>query len=109
MRLKIPVKLYKNGFIRLPSALVKYTELKHYAETGEPIIIEINLNEKEENKQSSNEIELYTTIHKQKGSPNFYRYIITIPTTIAKMYELDKYVNTTVKVKITLGGDENEQ
>jgi len=94
---KIPVKIMKGGLIRLPAALIRYTELREYYETGKPVVITINLEETDTENEGT---EFYTTIKKWKTTKTSNRYIIPIPSRIAKLYNLDKYIGKPIKIKI---------
>ncbi len=96
-KFKVPVKIMKGGLIRLPAALIRYTELRKYYESGEPVVITINL---EETDTDNDGTEFYTTIKKWKTGRTSDRYIIPVPSRIAKLYSLDKHVGKPVKIKI---------
>lgn len=99
MDITIPVKIMKGNLIRLPSKIVNNTPLRKYYEEGKPVLITIHVDEEP---KETKEVEFYGKIKRYHPTPSSYRYLITVPSTIAKVCGFDNYVNTEVKVKVEL-------
>jgi len=100
MDITLPVKIMKGGLIRIPAQILKKTPLREYYENGKPVMITIHIDEEPKGKE--NEVTFYGTLKKYHPSENKYRYLITVPLTVAKVMGFDKYVNTEVKVTVKL-------